>query len=121
MSAQHLGNETKSRNPQATANTILWFQQDGDADEFPNRWIGRRGSVECSARPPDLTPLLSMGICEEHCLDHWEVPNHNWYICALLYLRVICQHLLRKKCIRSCFYLYVNNEACKPVKSNSKQ
>lgn len=47
----------------------LWFQQDGapahfalrvrrvlDAN-FPNRWIGRRGTIEWPPRSPDLTPL----------------------------------------------------------------
>lgn len=49
-------------------NNNLWFQQDGAPphyqlnvrmylDEmFPNRWIGRRGSVEWPPRSPDLTP-----------------------------------------------------------------
>lgn len=47
----------------------VWFQQDGApahfginvrnflSETFPNRWIGRRGSVEWPARSPDLTPL----------------------------------------------------------------
>ncbi|VEN42073.1 unnamed protein product, partial [Callosobruchus maculatus] len=52
-------------NPQVPANTI-WFQQDGAPPHyqmnvrqylnqiFPNRWIGRRGSMEWPARSPDL-------------------------------------------------------------------
>ena len=55
-------------NPQVLAN-IIWFQQDGAPPHyqinvrqylnqiFPNRWIGRRGSMEWPARSPDLTPL----------------------------------------------------------------
>lgn len=47
----------------------LWYQQDGAPPHyarpvrtyldtvFPNRWIGRRGSIEWPARSPDLTPL----------------------------------------------------------------
>lgn len=47
----------------------LWYQQDGapphyhrDArhylnEIFPNRWIGRRGSIEWPPRSPDLNPL----------------------------------------------------------------
>jgi len=47
----------------------VWFQQDGAPahfglrvrrllDEiFPNRWIGRRGTIEWLPRSPDLTPL----------------------------------------------------------------
>ncbi|MBZ5796646.1 hypothetical protein K8353_42015, partial [Burkholderia contaminans] len=47
----------------------IWFQQDGATPHFslevraylnqafPNRWIVRRGEIECSARSPDLTPL----------------------------------------------------------------
>lgn len=47
----------------------IWFQQDGAPahfsvevrqfldEEFPNRWIGRRGEIEWPARSPDLTPL----------------------------------------------------------------
>ena len=50
-------------------NQALWFQQDGAPphyaasvrrfldDVFPNRWIGRRGSIEWPPRSPDLTPL----------------------------------------------------------------
>uniref|UniRef100_V5I868 Transposable element Tc1 transposase n=1 Tax=Anoplophora glabripennis TaxID=217634 RepID=V5I868_ANOGL len=50
-------------------NERIWFQQDGAPphfgidvrrylDEmFPNRWIGRRGTVEWPPRSPDLTPL----------------------------------------------------------------
>jgi len=46
-----------------------WFQQDGAPpyygrnvrtlldEEFPRRWIGRRGRIEWPARSPDLTPL----------------------------------------------------------------
>jgi len=46
----------------------MWFQQDGAPphysiaarnwlnDKFPNRWIGRRGSIEYPPRSPDLTP-----------------------------------------------------------------
>lgn len=46
-----------------------WWQQDGAPphfgnnvrnalnEEFPGRWIGRRGSVEWPARSPDLTPM----------------------------------------------------------------
>lgn len=45
-----------------------WFQQDGAPphfslqvrnylnQEFPHRWIGRRGAIEWPARSPDLTP-----------------------------------------------------------------
>lgn len=55
-------------NPQVPAN-MIWFQQDGAPPHyqinvrqylneiFPNRWIGRRGSMEWPARSPDLTPL----------------------------------------------------------------
>lgn len=55
-------------NPQVPAN-VIWFQQDGAPPHyqinvrqylnqiFPNRWIGRRGSIEWPARSPDLTPL----------------------------------------------------------------
>lgn len=55
-------------NPQVPMNTI-WFQQDGAPPHyqrnvrqyldaiFPNRWIGRRGSIEWPARSPDLTLL----------------------------------------------------------------
>lgn len=54
------------------ANTLdsrIWFQQDGAPPHFavavreflhrtfPDRWIGRRGTVEWPARSPDLTPL----------------------------------------------------------------
>lgn len=47
----------------------IWMQQDGAPphyarnvrqyldDNFPNRWIGRRGAIEWPARSPDLTPL----------------------------------------------------------------
>lgn len=47
----------------------VYFQQDGAPphyvlpvrqwldDEFPNKWIGRRGPMEWPARSPDLTPL----------------------------------------------------------------
>lgn len=47
----------------------VWFQQDGAPPHyylrvrnlldqvFPNRWIGRRGTVEWPARSPDLNPL----------------------------------------------------------------
>ena len=47
----------------------IYFQQDGAPPHyhrdvraylkatFPNRWIGRRGSVEFPARSPDLTPM----------------------------------------------------------------
>lgn len=48
----------------------LWFMQDGapphyanqvrqylDGTAFPNRWIGRRGSIEWPPRSPDLNPL----------------------------------------------------------------
>lgn len=47
----------------------MWFQQDGAPahfglrvqrllDEiFPNRWIGRRGTIEWPPRSPDLRPL----------------------------------------------------------------
>lgn len=47
----------------------IWFQQDGAPPHFavtvreflnrtfPQRWIGRRGTVEWPARSPDLTPL----------------------------------------------------------------
>lgn len=47
----------------------IWFQQDGAPPHFavnvrgylnaifPDRWIGRRGAIECPARSPDLTPL----------------------------------------------------------------
>lgn len=50
-------------------NGNVWFQQDGATphyalmvrtylDEiFPNKWIGRRGTIEWPARSPDLTPL----------------------------------------------------------------
>lgn len=55
-------------NPQVPANNI-WFQQDGAPPHyqinvrqylnqiFPNRWIGRRGSIEWPARSPDLSLL----------------------------------------------------------------
>lgn len=55
-------------NPQVPAN-MIWFQQDGAPPHysinvrqyldlrFPDRWIGRRGSIEWPARSPDLTPL----------------------------------------------------------------
>lgn len=55
-------------NPQLPAN-MIWFQQDGAPPHyqinvrqylnrvFPNRWIGRRGSMEWPARSPDLTSL----------------------------------------------------------------
>lgn len=55
-------------NPQVPAD-VIWFQQDGAPPHyridvrhyldltFPNRWIGRRGSLEWPARSPDLTPL----------------------------------------------------------------
>lgn len=47
----------------------IWFQQDGAPPHykkivrdyldvmFPQRWIGRRGTIEWPARSPDLTPL----------------------------------------------------------------
>lgn len=47
----------------------LWFQQDWAPphyylrarqilnEQFPNRWIGRRGAIEWPARSPDLSPL----------------------------------------------------------------
>ena len=47
----------------------LWFMQDGAPPHyslqvrafldqtFPNRWIGRRGSIEWSPRSPDFTPM----------------------------------------------------------------
>lgn len=47
----------------------VWFQQDGAPahftrivrdylnEEFNNRWIGRRGTIEWPARSPDLTPM----------------------------------------------------------------
>lgn len=57
-----------NNNPQIPNNS-LWYQQDGapphysrvvrdylDAT-FPNRWIGRRGTIEWPPRSPDLTPL----------------------------------------------------------------
>lgn len=55
-------------NPQVPTN-MIWFQQDGAPPHyqinvrqylnriFPNRWIGRRGSMEWPARSPDLTSL----------------------------------------------------------------
>ncbi|KAJ8944850.1 hypothetical protein NQ318_012999 [Aromia moschata] len=52
-------------NPQLPGNA-LWFQQDGAPRSqcpaisptiFPNRWIGRCGSVEWPTRSPDLTSL----------------------------------------------------------------
>jgi hypothetical protein len=55
-------------NPQVPSN-LIWFQQDGAPPHydinvrhylnrtFPNRWIGRRGSIEWPARSPDLTSL----------------------------------------------------------------
>lgn len=57
-----------ANNP-AIPNENLWFQQDGAPPHyaadvrryldqvFPNRWIGRRGSIEWPPRSPDLTPL----------------------------------------------------------------
>ena len=47
----------------------MWFQQDGApphcatavrnrlSEEFPRRWIGRRGEMEWPPRSPDLTPM----------------------------------------------------------------
>ena len=47
----------------------IWFQQDGApphyaqnvrhylSEVFPNRWIGRRGTIEWAPRSPDLNPL----------------------------------------------------------------
>ncbi|EFN82476.1 hypothetical protein EAI_06335, partial [Harpegnathos saltator] len=47
----------------------VWFQQDGASphygrivrnylnDTFPNRWIGRRGTIEWPPRSPDIAPL----------------------------------------------------------------
>ena len=47
----------------------IWFQQDGAPPHFgiavrqflnqtfPDRWIGRRGTIEWPARSPDMTPL----------------------------------------------------------------
>lgn len=55
-------------NPNLPAQHI-WFQQDGAPphfgrevreyldETFPNRWIGRRGTIEWPARSPDMTPL----------------------------------------------------------------
>lgn len=49
--------------------SALWFQQDGAPphysvavrnylnNTFPERWIGRRGTIEWPPRSPDLTPL----------------------------------------------------------------
>lgn len=48
---------------------LLWFQQDGAPphygrnvrqwlnEMYPNRWIGRGGSIAWPARSPDITPL----------------------------------------------------------------
>lgn len=50
-------------------NNQVWFQQDGAPphygrevrnylnDTFPQKWIGRRGTIEWPARSPDLNPL----------------------------------------------------------------
>lgn len=58
-----------SRNNCRTPDENLWYQQDGAPPHyalavrsyldqvFPNRWIGRRGTVEWAPRSPDLTPL----------------------------------------------------------------
>lgn len=58
-----------SRNNPRVPDESLWYQQDGAAPHyavgvreylnqvFPNRWIGRRGTVEWPPRSPDLTPL----------------------------------------------------------------
>lgn len=55
-------------NPNVIAENV-WFHQDGATlhyarivriclnQIFPERWIGRRGSIEWPARSPDLTPL----------------------------------------------------------------
>lgn len=33
---------------------------------FPNRWIGRRGFVECKAKSPDLSPMdFFFGTCNK--------------------------------------------------------
>lgn len=62
-------------NPQASAN-MIWFQQAGAPPHYqinfqqylnrmyPNRWIGKRGSIDGVIR------LLFVGICQKYCTQN---------------------------------------------------
>lgn len=65
----NLVNLFPSRNEPGVHCENLWYQQDGASPHyavqvrayldqvFPNKWIGRRGTIEWPPRSPDLTPM----------------------------------------------------------------
>lgn len=110
---------------------VFYFQQDGAPAhyativrdllnrEFPNTWIGRRGSVEWPARSPDLTPMdfFFWGVVKEKVFSKKPLDVNQ----MVEFIRQACQDIDENKelCRKVC--LSVNSRLQQCIDCEGKQ